>query len=132
VPFAIATSGQLESPRHSLGLLKVRFEVPVVTRDQVRHAKPDPDLFLAAAERLGASIHGPIVFGDSVWDLLAKRRAKTPGVGLMSGGYGEDELQRAGAYRTYQDPLELLAHLDETGVQATPWQTLPGIKPPPR
>ena len=92
--------------------------VPVVTRDQVAHAKPDPDLFLAAAERLGADIEESVVVGDSVWDLLAARRARALGVGLLSGGYGEDELARAGAYRVYQDPADLLAHLDEVGVRS--------------
>lgn len=132
VPFAIATSGQMESVRHSPELLEIGPEVPVVTRDQVRHAKPDPDLFLAAAERLGASIHDSIVVGDSVWDLLAARRAKALGVGLMSGGYGQDELARAGAYRTYQDPLDLLGHLDEMGARATHLQAGLEIKSPPR
>ena len=92
--------------------------VPVVTRDQVAHAKPDPDLFLAAAEQLGADIEDSVVVGDSVWDLLAARRARALGVGLLSGGYGEDELARAGAYRVYQDPADLLAHLDEVGVRS--------------
>jgi phosphoglycolate phosphatase-like HAD superfamily hydrolase len=58
------------------------------------------------------------VVGDSVWDLLAARRAGSLGVGVLSGGYGEDELYRAGAYRVYQDPADLLAHLDELGVRA--------------
>jgi phosphoglycolate phosphatase-like HAD superfamily hydrolase len=89
----------------------------VITRDQVAHAKPDPDLFLAAAERLGVPIEQSVVVGDSIWDLLAARRARALGVGLLSGGYGEDELQRAGAYRVYQDPEDLLAHLDELGVR---------------
>jgi phosphoglycolate phosphatase-like HAD superfamily hydrolase len=122
----------MESVRHSPELLEIGPEVPVVTRDQVRHAKPDPDLFLAAAERLGASIHDSIVVGDSVWDLLAARRAKALGVGLMSGGYGQDELARAGAYRTYQDPLDLLGHLDEMGARATHLQAGLEIKSPPR
>ena len=90
----------------------------VVTRDQVQHAKPDPDLFLAAAERLHVDIETSIVVGDSVWDLLAARRARALGVGLLSGGYGEDELQRAGAYRVYADPADLLRHLDELGVRS--------------
>jgi len=91
--------------------------VPVITRDQVQHAKPDPDLFLAAAERLGVDIRASVVVGDSVWDLLAARRARALGVGLLSGGYGEDELERAGAYRVYQDPFDLLEHLDEVGIR---------------
>ena len=73
-------------------------------------------MFLAAADRLGADIHSSVVVGDSVWDLLAARRAYTLGVGLLSGGYGQDELERAGAYRVYQDPGDLLEHLDELSV----------------
>jgi HAD superfamily hydrolase (TIGR01549 family) len=117
VPFAIATSGMMATARRSLDQLGIDDTVPVVTRDQVKHAKPDPDLFLAAAERLGVSIHDSIVVGDSVWDLLAARRARALGVGLASGGYGQDELERAGAYRVYEDPLDLLNHLDELGIR---------------
>src|SRR5437899_70547 len=118
VPWAVATSGRIESARPSLRLLGIETDAPVITRDLVRHAKPDPDLFLAAAERLGAEISDSVVVGDSVWDLLAARRARALGVGVLSGGYGQDELERAGAYRVYQDPADLLRHLDEIGVRA--------------
>jgi HAD superfamily hydrolase (TIGR01549 family) len=117
VPFAIATSGRLESARPTLQVLGVHPDVPVITRDQVAHAKPDPDLFFAAAARLGVEISDTIVVGDSVWDLLAARRARAIGVGLLSGGYGQDELEQAGAYRVYQDPADLLNHLDEVGIR---------------
>jgi HAD superfamily hydrolase (TIGR01549 family) len=117
VPWAIATSGFLESAGPILELLDVPEGVPVVTRDQVAHAKPDPDLFLAAAERLGVDITHSVVVGDSVWDLLASQRARSLGIGLLSGGYGQDELERAGAYRVYEDPADLLRHLDEVGVR---------------
>jgi len=119
VRWAIATSGRLESARPALEMLGVGSDVVVVTRDQVPHAKPDPDLFLAAAERLLVDITQSIVVGDSVWDLLAAQRARALGVGLLSGGYGEDELARAGAYRVYADPADLLRHLDEVGVRTT-------------
>jgi HAD superfamily hydrolase (TIGR01509 family) len=117
VPWAIATSGRREVAERTLALLQIPSHVPVVTRDEVAHAKPDPDLFVRAAERLGVSIARSIVVGDSVWDLLAARRAGALGVGLLSGGYGADELQDAGAYRVYEDPADLLAHLDEVGVR---------------
>jgi len=117
VPWAIATSGRFESAKPVLKLLRLGSEVPVITRDQVQRAKPDPDLFLAAAKRLGVPIGESVVVGDSVWDLLAARRARALGVGLLSGGYGEDELERAGAYRVYLDPADLLKHLDEVGVR---------------
>lgn len=119
VPWAIATSGRLESAGPALKILGVGADVPVVTRDQVQRAKPDPDLFLAAAERLGVEISESFVVGDSVWDLLAARRARALGIGLLSGGYGREELERAGAYRVYQDPADLLKHLDEVGVRVT-------------
>jgi HAD superfamily hydrolase (TIGR01549 family) len=117
-PWAIATSGYRESAGLTLGRLDIPETVPVVTRDLVERAKPDPDLFLAAAERLGVDIERCIVVGDSVWDLLAARRARALGVGLLSGGYGREELERAGAYRVYEDPADLLAHLDELGVRS--------------
>jgi HAD superfamily hydrolase (TIGR01509 family) len=118
VPWAIATSGRMASAKPTLDLLGIGPDVPVVTRDQVPYAKPDPDLFLAAAARLGVSVESAMVVGDSVWDLLAARRARALGVGLLSGGYGEDELERAGAYRVYEDPADLLRHLDEVGVRS--------------
>jgi len=118
VPWAVATSGRLESASLSMRLLRISSDVPVITRDQVRYAKPDPDLFLAAAEQLGVDISDSVVIGDSVWDLLAARRARALGVGLLSGGYGREELERAGAYRVYNDPADLLLHLDEVGVRS--------------
>jgi HAD superfamily hydrolase (TIGR01549 family) len=117
VPYAIATSGRMESAGPVLKLLHLAPEVPIITRDQVRYAKPVPHLFLAAARSLGISIEDAVVVGDSVWDLLAARRARALGIGLLSGGYGQEELERAGAYRVYQDPLDLLRHLDEVGVR---------------
>jgi len=116
IPWAIATSGKIESAGIGLKILGVDpRKAVVVTRDQVRYAKPDPDLFLTAAERLGTKIGASIVVGDSVWDLLAARRARALGVALLSGGYGQSELERAGAYRVYEDPADLLRHLDEVG-----------------
>ena len=116
-PWAIATSGYLDSARRTVAALGVGADVPLVTRDDVRHAKPDPDLFLAAAARIAVPITSCVVVGDSVWDLLAARRARALGVGVLSGGYGQDELERAGAYRVYQDPADMLRHLDELGLR---------------
>jgi phosphoglycolate phosphatase-like HAD superfamily hydrolase len=79
----------------------------VVTRDHVKYAKPEPDLFLGAAHRLDVAIETASVGGDSVWDMLSARRARALGIGLLSGGYGLEELERAGAYRVYEDPADL-------------------------
>jgi HAD superfamily hydrolase (TIGR01509 family) len=117
VPFAIATSGRREGARSAVERLGVGPEVPVITRQEVQRAKPDPDLFLAAAQRLNVPIARAMVVGDSVWDLLAARRAGCLGTGLLSGGYGKEELEQVGAYRVYQDPAVLLSHLDEIGIR---------------
>lgn len=117
VPWAIATSGEMVSAGPIMRQLDIPEGVPVITRDQVLRAKPDPDLFIAAAQRLGVDIASSLVVGDSVWDLLAARRARALSVGLLSGGYGREELERAGAYRVYEDPADLLHHLDEVGVR---------------
>jgi HAD superfamily hydrolase (TIGR01549 family) len=118
VRWAIATSGRMETAKPTLAALGLEPDrAIVITRDQVQYAKPDPDLFLAAADQLGSDIEGSSVIGDSVWDMLAARRARALGVGLLSGGYGREELERAGAYRVYEDPADLLNHLDEVGVR---------------
>jgi len=114
IPWAIATSGRMETAAPNLAALGVDpAHVPVVTRDQVLHAKPDPDLFLAAAARLGVDIRQSLVIGDSVWDMLAAQRARALGVGVLCGGYGQAELQQSGAFRVYEDPADLLRHIDE-------------------
>jgi HAD superfamily hydrolase (TIGR01509 family) len=114
IRWAIATSGRMETAAPNLQALGVDpGRVPVVTRDQVKYAKPDPDLFLAAADRLGAPIETAVIVGDSIWDMLAARRCRGLGVGLLSGGYGQEELERAGAIRVYEDPADLLKHIDE-------------------
>ena len=117
VPYAIATSGRREGAQPALEKLGVTPDIPVITREEVQRAKPDPDLFLAAAQRLNVPMARAMVVGDSVWDLLAARRAGCLGIGLLSGGYGKDELEQVGAYRVYQDPADLLTHLDEVGVR---------------
>jgi phosphoglycolate phosphatase-like HAD superfamily hydrolase len=66
---------------------------------------------------IGVDIADAVVVRDSVWNLLAARRARALGVGLLSGGYGKEELERAGAYRVYADPADLLIHLDEVGIR---------------
>ena len=98
VPWAIATSGHMRSASVGLEMLGVLDgPAPIITRDLVKYAKPDPDLFLAAAAKLEVDIEHSWVIGDSIWDLLAARRARALSVGLRSGGYGGDELREAGA-----------------------------------
>lgn len=117
VPWAIATSGSDVAANASRALLNLPDGAPFITRDRVAYAKPNPDLFLAAAEALATPITESFVVGDSVWDMLAAQRAHALGVGVLSGGYGREELETAGAYRSYDDPADLLMHLDELGIR---------------
>jgi phosphoglycolate phosphatase-like HAD superfamily hydrolase len=116
IVYGIATSGSRPEINSSLDALDLADEVLVIERGDVMRAKPEPDLFLACQQRLGVRVEDCYVVGDAVWDLLAARRAGMLSIGLLSGGYGEDELSRAGAFRVYRDPLELLHALDELGV----------------
>ena len=112
--FAPGAIPALDAP--PLAALGIGQDVVVVERGDVARAKPEPDLFLACQERLGARREDCYVVGDAVWDLLAARRAGMLSVGLLSGGYGADELSQAGAFRVYRDALELLHSLDELGL----------------
>jgi HAD superfamily hydrolase (TIGR01509 family) len=116
IAHGIATSGRRPEIDASLDALAVGAETVVVERGDVLRAKPEPDLFLACSDRLGLSPEDCYVVGDAVWDLLAARRARMLSVGLLSGGYGDDELTRAGAFRVYRDPEELRHSLDELGL----------------
>jgi HAD superfamily hydrolase (TIGR01509 family) len=116
IVFGIATSGNRPEIDASLDVLNISKETVVVERGHVARAKPEPDLFLACQQRLGVSVSECYVVGDAVWDLLAARRAGMLSVGLLSGGYGEDELSQAGAFRVYRDAAELLRSLDELGI----------------
>jgi HAD superfamily hydrolase (TIGR01509 family) len=117
VVHGIATSGRRPEIDASLAVLKVPDETVVVQRGDVERAKPAPDLFVECARRLGIEPDRCFVVGDAVWDILAARRARMLSIGLLSGGYGDDELTRAGAFRVYRDPAELHGALDELGVE---------------
>ncbi|HYT69034.1 MAG TPA: HAD family hydrolase [Vicinamibacterales bacterium] len=119
IKHAIATSGKHKDAAASLDVLDLPAGTVIVDRTAVERAKPEPDLFLACQEKLGVSPAECYVVGDAVWDLLAARRAGMLGIGLLSGGYGEEELARAGAYRVYHDPAELLSHIYQLGLRSS-------------
>jgi HAD superfamily hydrolase (TIGR01509 family) len=116
IAWSIATSSHIKTAGPVLAKLGVDpAKNVVVTRDQTRYAKPDPDLFLVAAEKLQADIASCVVVGDAVWDMLAATRARALGIGFLSGGYGEQELRQSGAYRIFEGPADMLDHIEELG-----------------
>ena len=116
IPWAIATAGNRKHTMRLLQYLQIPRNTPVITGDDVVNAKPSPDVFALAAERLGVPMTDAIVVGDSIWDLLAAGRKSALGVGLLSGGYSQAELEQAGAFRVYTDPADMLAHIEDLGI----------------
>ncbi len=114
--WAIATTGNRSQTQILLQKLKVPSKVQVVTGDDVEKAKPSPDIFVLAAQRLKVDISDCIVTGDSIWDVLAAGRKRALPVGLLSGGYSQEELERAGAFRVYSDPADMLRHIEDLGI----------------
>jgi len=119
VRIAIATTGGQAQTSLLLKHLDLPRAIEIVTGDDVEKAKPAPDIFVAAAERLHVAIDNCIVVGDSVWDMLAAGRKSALGVALQSGGYGVEDLERAGAFRVYSDAADMLMHLEQLGLPGT-------------
>ena len=119
MPWAIATSSDLVGARPNLAALDLDpKEITLITREQADLSKPDPDLFIQAAGKLGVGTQTAIVVGDSQWDMLAAGRCGALGVGLLCGGNGADDLQRSGAIRLYSDPGALLQNINELAPKA--------------
>ena len=116
IPHGKATSGRRPEIDALLDTLCVGPETVVIDRGNVARAKAAPDLFIACQERLGVPVAECYVVGDAIWDLLGARRAGMLSVGVLSGGYGQDELSRAGAFRVYRDPADVCRSLDELGI----------------
>jgi HAD superfamily hydrolase (TIGR01509 family) len=116
VRIAIATTGGQAQTSGLLKRLELPKQIEIVTGDDVERAKPSPDIFVAAAQRLRIAIGDCIVVGDSAWDMLAAGRKSALGVALLSGGYGQEDLERAGAFRVYADPADMLMHLEQLGL----------------
>lgn len=116
IRIAIATTGGKTQTSRLLTRLEIPDAVQIVTGDDVEKAKPSPDIFVRAAHALGVPLNDCIVVGDSSWDMLAAGRKSALGVALLSGGYGQEDLERAGAFRVYSDPADMLMHLEQLGL----------------
>jgi HAD superfamily hydrolase (TIGR01509 family) len=92
------------------------------SKDDVEKSKPHPDIFTAALAKLpGVAPSEAVIVGDSPWDAIAGRKAGMRTIGLLCGGFGSVELEKAGCVAIYRDPADLLAHyhasiLVETGL----------------
>jgi len=116
VPWAIATSGTRATAGPNLAKLGVPASVPVVTRDEVPFAKPDPDLSLPPPIGWGWPSPTPSSWGTAS-GMFSPPAARSTGSGPAIGGYSRQELEVAGAFRIYHDPAALQLHLDELGIR---------------
>ncbi|MBV9270409.1 MAG: HAD family hydrolase [Candidatus Eremiobacteraeota bacterium] len=117
IPFSIVTSSAKKEAQKLLSPLELDFKPPMLTREDLKKQKPDPSGFIEGAKKIGARDVETVVVGDSVWDVLAAVRARFLGVGVLTGGYGEEELAAAGAFRVYRDAGEMLERLNELGLE---------------
>jgi HAD superfamily hydrolase (TIGR01549 family) len=118
VRWAIATTGNKRQTTRLLRSFKLTAATVIVTGDDVEQAKPSPDIFVATAQSLGVPIENCVVVGDSIWDMLAASRRRALGVGILAGGYSKEELAQSGAFRVYNDPADMLLHLEDLGIAA--------------
>jgi phosphoglycolate phosphatase-like HAD superfamily hydrolase len=87
------------------------------TAEDAAESKPHPELLEAALDRTRGD--RAVMIGDATWDAIAAARVGVPTIGLRCGGFGEAELRAAGAVAVYDDPADLLAHLDEALVRSS-------------
>src|SRR3954471_8455603 len=116
VPWAIATTGNQKQTTRPLQNPRLPKQTVIVTGDDVAQAKPSPDIFLLAAEKLEAPLEDCVVVGDAIWDMLAAGRRRALAVGLLTGGYRKEGLEKSGASRVYSDPADMLLHIEDLGI----------------
>lgn len=111
----LATSARPAEVDHYLGLLDARGLADAwTTAEDVRATKPEPDLVVAAMEKVGANL-GTMV-GDSTWDGKAARAAGVGAIGILTGGFSERELHESGCADVYQSVHDLLEHLGQAAL----------------
>jgi phosphoglycolate phosphatase-like HAD superfamily hydrolase len=111
----LASSAKTEELEHYLTLLDARSLADAWTDSaDVERTKPHPDLVLAALEKLQAAPEHAVMIGDSVWDCRAAGRAGVRSIGVLTGGFCEDELREAGASGVYRSVEDLRQNLPNT------------------
>ena len=81
---------------------------------EVESSKPEPDVFLVTLDKLGVAPLRVIVVGDTPYDAEAAGKANLRMIGVLSGGFSEEDLRKAGCIAIYQNIAALLAHYDES------------------
>jgi HAD superfamily hydrolase (TIGR01509 family) len=114
----LASSAKADEVDHYLGLLGARNIADAwTTSADVEETKPQPDLVNSALKKAEADAGDAVMVGDTTWDIEAADSADVPTIAVRTGGFGQDELQDAGAAAVFESVSELLAQLDETSLR---------------
>jgi len=96
VKLALASMNNRAVINHMINAMNVRrFLDVVLTVDEVHNSKPDPEIFLKSALKLGCRPEKCVVVEDSIFGVEAAKRAKMGCVAVLTGVYSRKELERA-------------------------------------
>ncbi len=111
---ALASSAKEEELEQHKKSLRIEDLLEASTSaDDAERSKPHPDIFQAALEGIGDVAPGEaVVIGDTPYDVIAASKAGIRTIGLLSGGFTQDELRAAGAVEIYRSVADLLEHYD--------------------
>jgi len=112
IKIAIASSANKNEIEHYLREVKDKIEV-VVSGDEVKHTKPEPDIFALAIQRLRIKKEFCAAVGDSVWDIIAAKRVGIPCIVLLSGGNDPEKLKAESPEKIFQNIEELRKNIDD-------------------
>jgi HAD superfamily hydrolase (TIGR01549 family) len=113
-----AKGDELEKYKEIAGIADLIHEE--TSSDDVERSKPDPDIIHAAVNKLqDFKPDQLIMIGDTPWDALAAKKAGVNTIGVLCGGFPEQQLKEAGCIAIYRDPADLLAHYEESPLSVT-------------
>ena len=111
----LASSAKADEVEHYVELLNARTIADAwTTSADVEQTKPQPDLVNSALQKAQADAKDAVMVGDTPWDVQAAKSAKVPTIAVRTGGFGQDELEQAGAAAVFESVAELLERIDET------------------
>ncbi len=112
---ALASSGNGDEVEHYIALAEIGALIDARTsKTEVRHSKPEPDVFLETLNQLHLPAQEAIVIGDTPFDVQAAKKSELQTIAVLCGGFAEDELRASGALAVFQDPADLLARLSRS------------------
>jgi HAD superfamily hydrolase (TIGR01549 family) len=112
---ALASSGKKDEVENYMKIAHIEDLIDTSTSsDDADRSKPKPDIFEAALEKLKLPPEETIVIGDTPYDAIAARKAGIPAIGVLCGGFPEEDLRKEGCKWIYKDPEDLLERYEKS------------------